>query len=90
MLKNGYTQRKFPLFGPPQAMERYSDDVFRSYIDQILAHSGSFPALQADSSRGAPRVRIVRGSATSVIEIPSYYSAKRLVARVAALGVEGA
>ena len=63
MLKNGHTQREFPLFGPLQTMERYSDDVFGSYIDQILAHSGSFPALQADSSCGCQN----RGDANEVV-----------------------
>jgi hypothetical protein len=39
MLKNGHMQRKFPLFGPPQTMERYYDGVFCSYIDQIFDHN---------------------------------------------------
>jgi hypothetical protein len=52
MLKNGHMQRKFPLFGPPQTMERYYDGVFGSYIDQIFAHNLVISHVQADSSCG--------------------------------------
>src|SRR5215472_9367197 len=63
MLKNGHMQREFPLFGPPQTMERYYNDVFGSYIDQIFAHNGSFPMPQADSSCGCQN----RGDANEVV-----------------------
>ena len=63
MLKNGHMQREFPLFGPLQTMERYYNDVFGSYIDQIFAHNGSFPMLQADSSCGCQN----RGDANEVV-----------------------
>jgi hypothetical protein len=59
-------------------MERYSDEVFGSYIDQILADSGSFPTLQADSSCG----RQNRGDANEVVgggredEEPFYQGAR--------------
>src|SRR6516164_10114262 len=63
MLKNGHMQREFPVFGPLQTMERYYNDVFGSYIDQIFAHNGSFPMLQADSSCGSQN----RGDANEVV-----------------------
>jgi hypothetical protein len=63
MLKNGHMQREFPLFGPLQTMERYYNDVFGSYIDQIFAHNESFPMLQADSSCGCQN----RGDANEVV-----------------------
>ena len=44
-------------------MERYYNDVFGSYIDQIFAHNGSFPMLQADSSCGCQN----RGDANEVV-----------------------
>src|SRR5215469_10395765 len=56
-------QREFPLFGPLQTMGRYYNDVFGSYIDQIFAHNGSFPMLQADSSCGCQN----RGDANEVV-----------------------
>jgi hypothetical protein len=51
-------QREFPLFGPPQTMERYYDDVFGSYIDQIFLTMGHFPCSRQTSavlqSKGSP------------------------------------
>jgi hypothetical protein len=44
-------------------MERYYNDVFGSYIDQIFAHNESFPMLQADSSCGCQN----RGDANEVV-----------------------
>jgi len=63
MLKNGHMQREFPLFGPLQTMERYYNNVFGSYIDQIFARNGSFPMLPADSSCGCQN----RGDANEVV-----------------------
>src|SRR6516165_1588593 len=62
-VKNSHMQREFPLFGPLQTMERYYNDVFGSYIEQIFAHNGSFPLLQADSSCGCQN----RGDANEVV-----------------------
>jgi hypothetical protein len=43
--------------------ERYYNDVLASHIGQIFAHNGSFPMLQADSSRGCQN----RGDANEVV-----------------------